>query len=109
MSSPSGPPSPAVEPRAGGVEYRAEMTITRAEFERLLPGAIDHGAWNGDVMEGTWNGIAWRLAVLERPERRIAALALPVLEVIVRMDTGDAAAAKPFFDRFERAYQRAGG
>jgi hypothetical protein len=98
-----------VDDPAFPLERRFEMGITRPDFVRLLDGAIDHGAWVGQSTHGTWRGIAWRLRIAELPKRRIAELALPVLEVTLSFATTDEAAAAPFIERFHRAFQRAGG
>lgn len=86
--------------------YRWEMGITRDDFVRLLPAAVGGASFedHGDVVHG--NG--WRVKVAALPQRRIALVAMPVLEVILEMESdGEAAAA--FVQRFLLGYQRAGG
>lgn len=87
------------------------MGITRAEFVRLLPAAIglDEARLTNDALWGTWEGLEWRLTIAQRPSRRIAQLSVPVLEVILDFPGAARAQARPFVERFLRAYQRAGG
>ncbi len=94
----------------GLVVRRYEMGLTRAEFLRLLPVAIQ-GDWCPipDGASGSWSGIEYRVRVAERPERRIAQLAVPVLEVSLEFCTDRAEAVERFIARFLGAYQRAGG
>lgn len=88
-----------------------EMGITRSEFVRLLPVAIGRGEarLTNDSLCGTWEGLDWRLTIAERPSRRIAQLSVPVLEVVLDFPGAAPARARPFVERFLRAYQRAGG
>lgn len=87
------------------------MSITRSEFLRLLPAAVGQRACRceGDVIEGAEGEISWRIAIAERGERRIALLALPVLEVTLELETAEPARAADFLERFLRGFQRAGG
>jgi hypothetical protein len=94
-----------------GVREVLEMGVTRAEFVRLLPAAIgqDEVALTDDAVSGHWEGMHWRLTIAEKPPRRIARLSVPVLEVILEFPGAARAQARPFVERFLRAYQRAGG
>jgi hypothetical protein len=96
---------------AGGVREVLEMGITRSEFLRLLPAAIgrDDLRLANDQLAGCWEGLDWRLRIAEKPSRRIARLSVPVLEVIIEFPDATRARTRPFFERFLRAYQRAGG
>ncbi len=96
------------------LEERFEMGITRAEFLRLLPLAVgadpirDEGTAR-EAYRGRAGGVAWRIALDERPPRRIALLALPVLEVTVSLRAPRPEAMQEFVARFLLTYQRAGG
>jgi hypothetical protein len=86
------------------------MGITRAEFLRLLPAAVDEAPFraDGDSFAGRTGRVAWTIHVEARDSRRIALLTMPVTAVDVILDaTADEADA--FMERFLRAYQRAGG
>lgn len=94
-----------------GAREVLEMGITRSEFVRLLPAAIgrDEARLVDDALCGNWEGLHWRLTIAERPSRRIAQLAVPVLEVVLDFPGAAPERARPFVERFLRAYQRAGG
>lgn len=86
------------------------MGITRAEFLRLLPAAVGDAPFRieGDEIHGE-GAPSWRIRLREMPERRIARVALPVLEVELVVDTPCGAQAQAFVDRFLLGFQRAGG
>ena len=86
--------------------YRWEMGITREEFVRLLPVAVGGDPFDdrGEALHGS----GWRLRIARMPERRIALVAMPVLEVILEIES-DGHAAAAFVERFLLGYQRAGG
>ena len=86
------------------------MGITRAEFLRLLPAAVGHAPFRfeGDEIEGD-GPPAWRIKLREMPQRRIALLALPVLDVELVIDAPSGTEANAFVQRFLLGFQRAGG
>ena len=87
-----------------------EMGITRAEFLRLLPAAVGHAPFRieGDEIRGD-GAPSWRIKLREMPKRRIALVALPVLDVELVIDAPSGTEAKAFVDRFLLGFQRAGG
>jgi len=86
------------------------MGITRADFLRLLPAAVGHAPFRfeGDEIHGD-GAPSWRIKLREMPQRRIALLALPVLDVELVIDAPSGTEAKAFLDRFLLGFQRAGG
>jgi hypothetical protein len=91
-------------------KHRYEMSATRAEFLRLLGVAVGEvPALRGDTIVGRTCGVDWTLRVCERPERRVAQLALPVLDVALECRAADAAQIDRFVARFVLAFQRGGG
>jgi hypothetical protein len=86
------------------------MGITRAEFLRLLPAAVGHAPFRveGDEIHGD-GAPSWRMKLRELPKRRIALVALPVLDVELVIDASSGADAQAFVDRFLLGFQRAGG
>ncbi len=55
----------------GSVPIRYEMSLTRAEFLRLLPVAVGHAPWRvdgADILSGA--GPAWRIRLDEGPAGR---------------------------------------
>ncbi len=91
--------------------YRFEMALTRAEFLRLLPVAVGQLQLRveGECIAGRTHDVEWTIRVIERPERRIASLTLPTLEVMLDCAAADRHDVQRFFEQFMRAYQRAGG
>ena len=87
-----------------------EMGITRADFLRLLPAAVGHAPFRfeGDEIHGA-GAPSWRIRLREMPQRRIALIALPVLDVELVIDAPSGTEAKAFVDRFLLGFQRAGG
>ena len=92
------------------MKLRYEMGITRADFLRLLPAAVGHAPFRCEDDEIHGDGApAWRIRLREMPQRRIARLALPVLDVELFVDAPSGAQAQAFVDRFLLGFQRAGG
>lgn len=91
-------------------EHSFEMALTRADFLRLLPVAVQ-GEFEviGDQISGRSRGVAWRIHLVELEPRRIALLSLPRLDVSVFLSLGDAADAGEWLRRFHLGFQRAGG
>lgn len=87
-----------------------EMGCTRGELERWLPGATRDAPVRseGDELVFTVDGGEVRLRMEERPPRRIARIALPVLAVRFRF-VGLAAPARERFLAYFDAYTRRGG
>ena len=86
--------------------YRWEMGITREEFVRLLPVAV--GGASFEERGNALYGVGWRVLMSARPHRQIALVAMPVLEVVLEVES-DGAIAAAFVERFLLGYQRAGG
>jgi len=87
-----------------------EMGCTRADFMRWLPGAAGHAraAVEGDGLTLSVAGGQVQITLEDRPLRRIAQVALPVLAVRFRFQGVDAVARLEFLERFD-AYTRRGG
>lgn len=87
-----------------------EMGITRAEFLRLLPAAVGHAPFRIEGDEIRADGApSWRIRLRELPKRRIALVALPVLDVDLVIDAPSGAELQAFVDRFLLGFQRTGG
>lgn len=88
-----------------------EMSITRAEFLRILGGAYDPAATRvGDDRIAIAVG-GGRLDITLRPagERRIGLIALPVMHVRLELHGYDPDAAAAVLAHFDRSFQRGGG
>ena len=96
---------------AAGLTVEKEMSISHAEFLRLLPRALDGAAHRRDgdrIVAGSGDR---RLEITLSPqgERKMGLLTLPVTRVrlaFVGYPTDEAAAA---LARFDRSFQRGGG
>ena len=88
-----------------------DMTIDRADFFRLLPGAVAERDYQmvgdritqGDAAQG------WTLDLLPLAPLPIGHLAMPRLRVEIRLQGHDPAAVEAFLARFHRGFQRGGG
>ena len=90
--------------------FHYEMGITRADFLRLLPAAVGHAPFRFEGEEIHGDGApSWRIKLREMPKRRIALVALPVLDVELVIDAPSGTEAKAFVERFLLGFQRAGG
>lgn len=87
------------------------MSLTRADFLRLLPVAVGHAAYRveGDDISAEAGRPAWRIRIEERPGRAFGPVALPVLAVTLFPGCTDADEAQAFVARFLLGFQRAGG
>ena len=88
-----------------------DMGCTRAEFFRTLPGATRHVPLEiaGDTITIPLHGGGVRIELVEKPLRRIASIALPVLGVTFRFTGLDDAARDEFLAWFDLYTRRGGG
>ncbi len=88
-----------------------EMSITRAEFLRLLPVAVGHAVWqvDGNVIAGEGARPSWRIRLAEMPGRSLGSVRLPVLGVTLEVGGSSEAERAAFLRRFHLGFQRAGG
>ncbi len=88
-----------------------EMGCTRADLLRWLPEATGHApaSVQGDAIVVSVAGGEVRIVARERPPRRIALVALPVLAVSFRFDGLDGAAREAFLARVDLYTRRGGG
>src|SRR5512135_2492669 len=108
-SSPSGRPSPGGD-ALPAMQFRWEMSLTRAEFLRLLPVAVGHAAWRieGDDIAAEGARPSWRIRLDVRPGRRLGRFDLPVLGVPLDLEDASEADGAAFVRRFLLGFQRAG-
>ena len=89
-----------------------DMTISRAEFLRSLPAAVNHVPFDVDPSSGVRSldpARQWRITLTPLPELRIGLLRLQRLRVAIFLAGYDATATTRFLDRFELYFRRAGG
>ena len=90
---------------------RQEMNITQAEFERLLPAAVNHvriDAANGEYAGPAGAG-RWRICLGPVRERRIGLIRLPLRDVEIHVTGLDDTEAAAFRRRFDLYFQKGGG
>ncbi len=88
-----------------------EMTITRSEFLRSLPAAVDHVAFaaDGGDIRSLDHAHAWRITLTPLPDLRIALIRLGRFRVEIFLTGYDEARTRRFLERFELYFRRAGG
>ena len=85
------------------------MALTREEFLRLLPVAVNHAEYRIIANVISDIGGEWRISLEKKPELRIALIVMPVLGVTLEITNATPEKAKRFIARFMLGYQRAGG
>jgi hypothetical protein len=90
---------------------RQEMNITQAEFERLLPAAVDHAPVRTGAGEyaGSTAGGRWRIRLGPARERTIGSMRLPLRVVEIHVEGMSEAEADAFRRRFDLYFQKGGG
>ena len=90
---------------------RQEMTITRAEFLRLLPAAVDRANLrvDGDEIHPCDGNPDWRIVLSALDDLQLGAIRLPRQRVELYFAGNDAQGQRRFLARFELYYRRAGG
>ena len=92
-------------------DFSWDMSISRIEFERSLPDAVDNVAYTvqGAVFAHEADDRGWRIELEPLPDRIIALLRLPRHRVNFSLRGYDDAACAAWVDRFRRYFQRGGG
>lgn len=92
-----------------------EMTISRADFVRLLPAAVGHQPFQeaGSVFSGRSaeadRGCRWTIALTPLPALRIGAICLERHHVQIDFEGYADAGIAAFLTRFEFYFRRGGG
>jgi len=90
---------------------RFEMSITRADFRRLLPAAVNHVAYveddRGFVHRDGARG--WRIGLAAMPQLRLGLIRLERHQVDIEFTGYSAVEIEDFMARFERYFRRGGG
>jgi hypothetical protein len=88
-----------------------EMTISREDFLRLLPGAVEdaHFRVDGDQIRPVDAERHWRIVLSLLDDLRLGAIRLPRHRVEIHLTGDDADEHHRFVARFELHYRRAGG
>lgn len=91
--------------------YDLEMTVSRGEFRRFLPGAVDAPpAEGGDgVFSGGDGARCWTVRLVALPDFRSGRVSLPRHRVEIRLEGYRPDEAAAFLARFQRGFLRGGG
>ncbi len=88
-----------------------EMTITHADFMRILPKALGSDEYTVKDREIHYVGDTWGMTIKLSVEQQwgIGALTLPRLQVHIAINGCNESEAKAVLKRFDQCYQRGGG
>lgn len=90
---------------------RFDMTITRADFRRVLPAAVNHVQFTeeGDNFVHGDGARGWRINVAPIPELRLGLIRLERHQVDFKFTGYSADEIADFMARFEAHFRRGGG
>ena len=90
---------------------RFDMTITRDDFLRLLPAAVNHVPFtvSGEDIFYVEDARSWRMNLLPLPELRIALVRLERHRLTLEFENYEADEIAAFSKRFELYFRRGGG
>ena len=88
-----------------------EMTITHADFFRLLPKALAEYQFriSGSSIHIKYQSGSVTIQLMPETSRKIGKLELPVTHIKFRFEDIEHDQVREFFDRFDIAYQKGGG
>jgi len=88
------------------------MTITHADFFRILPLALrnfEYTITGDEVQVNTGTGSRVIIRLSNETRRQIGAISLPVTGIAFRFEDMNEQSARDFLAGFDRAYQKGGG
>ena len=87
------------------------MSITRADFLRLLPAAVGHQAFSveGERIEHRDGCRSWSIRLTALPDLRICLVRLERHQVLLSLEGYGEEEAAAFMRRFELYFRRGGG
>jgi len=93
------------------VDLSLEMSLTREDFLRLLPGAVGLAevAEQEGVFGASMGGRQWTMRLWPLPDRRLGSVVLPRHRVDISLVGYTEEEAAAFLARFHRGFQRGGG
>lgn len=88
-----------------------EMTLSREEFLRLLPGAVDlAGATeDGGSFRGRDGSRRWTIQLIPLTDLRLGGVILPRHRIDIQLEGYSKGEVEAFMARFHRGFQRGGG
>ena len=91
------------------MDLRLEMTLSREEFLRLLPGAVGAFTEEDGGFRGGDGSRRWQIRLDPLPDLRVGRVVLPRHRVEIRLEGYAEREAEAFMARFHRGFQRGGG
>jgi hypothetical protein len=88
---------------------RLEMSVSRAEFFRLLPAVVASFEADGDVIRWSDAARSWTIRLVPLPDRQLGSVTVPRHRVEVSLDACSEVEGERFMARFHRAFLRGGG
>lgn len=88
-----------------------EMSLSREDFLRLLPGAVGSAKFHEEdgVFSASEGGRRWCIRLTPLAPRRLGSVVLPCQAVEITLEGYSEADAAGFLVRFHRGFQRGGG
>lgn len=90
-------------------ERALEMTISREEFLRLLPAAVQAFEVDGDTVRWIEGGRRGTIRLVPLEGRRLGSVVVPRHRVEISLEAASAGEGQAFLVRFHRALLRGGG
>jgi hypothetical protein len=93
------------------MDRRLEMTLSREEFLRLLPGAVGPlmETREADLFEGRNGSRRWWIRLVPLRDLQVGRVVLPRHRVEIHLEGYAEEEAEAFMARFHRGFQRGGG
>lgn len=86
-----------------------EMSLAREEFFRLLPGAVECWAVEGDTVRWSEEGRSGAIRLVPLPDRRLGSVEIPRHRIEIELEGWPDGGGEAFLARFLRAFLRGGG
>lgn len=86
-----------------------EMSLTRKEFFRLLPGAVGTYRADGDTVRWSEGGRGGTIRLVRLEDRRLGSVVIPRHSVEIALEACSEEEGETFLARFHRAFLRGGG
>jgi len=88
-----------------------EMSLSREDFLRLLPGAVGSAEFQEEdgVFSASEGVRRWSIRLSPLANRRLGSVVLPRQAVEISLEGHSEAEAGTFLERFHRGFQRGGG
>ena len=86
-----------------------EMSVSRDEFFRFLPGAVGSFVVSGDTIRLADGNRDWLIRLVPLADHRVGSVVVPRHRVEIVLEACSEAEGQAFLERFHRAFLRGGG